>query len=128
MKKSKLIEILNSIEGNPEIKLWNGFAGDWVDIDPKFVKSDLARMTKKYYVESCHNEDRIERRDWDYKMPADEVARLEKNYPKVCKWEMNEYVTEEDIKTKRYSKKTVFIMQAKIKGEKTWDRAGNISY
>jgi hypothetical protein len=63
-------------------------------------------------------------------MPAEEVAELTKRHKsgKVNKWEMNPYVTLEDVEAKRYSLKKVLIHQAKVKGESTWDRMGSISY
>lgn len=128
MKKSKLIAMLNALPGDPEIKLWNGFVGDWVDIDTKLVSIDLVRMNLAYWLESCRLQDCRDRNDWDYQMPAEEVAQLTKNYSKVCTWEENRYVTQEDIKEKRYNVKTVQIMQAKVKGENAWDRIGDVRY
>lgn len=128
MKKSKLIAILNAIEGDPEIKLWNGMVGDWVDIDPELVPQELVKQTLEHWLEMCRAEDCIERKDWEYQMPAEEVAQLTKNYPKLHKWEMNPYVTLEDVQKKRYKLKKVLIMQSKQKGVTTWDRLGDISY
>jgi hypothetical protein len=128
MKKSKLIEMLTAIKGNPEVKLWNGFVSDWVDVDAKLVPVTLVRMTQAYWLESCRIQDCIERKDWAYQMPAEEVARLKKRYTTVCKWEDNQYVTQEDIDKKRYAARKVQIMQAKTKGVKTWDRIGDVSY
>lgn len=128
MKKSKLIAMLNALPGDPEIKLWNGFAQDWVDIDTKLVSIDLVRMNLAYWLESCRLQDCRDRRDWDYQMPAEEVAQLTKNYAKVCKWEDNQYVTQEDIDAKRYAVKTVQLMQAKVKGENAWSRMGDMEY
>jgi hypothetical protein len=128
MKKSKLIELLNSIPGNPEIYLWNGMVGDWVDISPTVAPTDLVRMTKEYWLESCQLQDRIERKDWEYVMPDEELARLSKNYASVCKWEINPYVTLKDIEAKRYQFKIVRIIDSKCKGENSFDRLGNISY
>lgn len=128
MKKSKLIEMLNKIDGNPDIKLWNGFVSDWVEINPTLVPTDLVKQTLAHYLEMCRLEECHDRKDWDYQMPAEEVAQLEKMYTKVCKWEINPYVTQKDIDAKRYSVKTVQIMQAKIKGENAWDRIGDMKY
>lgn len=128
MKKSKLIAMLNALPGDPEIKLWNGFAQDWVDIDTKLVSIDLVRMNLAYWLESCRLQDCLDRMDWDYQMPAEEVAQLTKNYAKVCKWEDNQYVTQEDIDAKRYAVKTVRLMQAKVKGENAWSRMGDMEY
>lgn len=128
MRKSKLLELLNSIEGNPDIKLWNGYVEDWVDIDNKLVPTQLTRMTLAHWLESCRWETCRDLNDWGYQLPAEEVVKLTKAHSRVCKWEVNPYVTQENINAKWYEVKTVQIMQAKSKGEKTFDRAGDISY
>lgn len=122
--------MLNALPGDPDIKLWNGMVGDWMEISPELVESDLVRMNLAYWLESCRLEDCHERKDWEYQMPAEEIAELTKrhNSGKVNKWEMNPYVTREDIEAKRYSLKKVLILQAKVKGESTWDRLGSMSY
>lgn len=128
MKKSKLIEMLNRLEGDPEIKLWNGMVGDWMDIDKELVPSDLVKQTLAHWLEMCRVEACKDRRDWDYQMPAEEVARLKKDYNKVNTWELNPYVTLEDVQEKRYSLKNIYILNAKTKGVKSFDRLGEIDY
>ena len=128
MKKSKLIEMLNALPGNPDIKLWNGMVGDWVEIDPLLVEQHLVKQTLEHWLEMCRLQDCRDRNDWDYQMPAEEVAQLTNSYSKLHKWEMNPYITLEDVKAKRYSAKKVLIMQAKRKGVKTFDRLGDIEY
>ena len=128
MKKSKLIDLLNKLEGDPEIKLWNGMVGDWMDIDPELVPSDLVKQTLTHWLEMCRVEECITRKDWDYQMPPDEVAELTKKYPKLHQWELNPYVTLEDVQEKRYQLKKIYILNAKTKGVKTFDRQGGIEY
>ena len=128
MRKSKIIEMLEAVKGNPEIKLWNGMVGDWMDISPELVPFDLVKMTKAYYIESCRLERCRDEKNWDYKHTPEELAELEKLYPKVNKWENNPYVTQKRIDDKSYDVKTVLILQAKVKGETSWDRLGDISY
>ena len=128
MKKSKLIEMLNRLEGDPEIKLWNGMVGDWMDIDRELVPSDLVKQTFAHWLEMCRVEECIKRKDWDYRMPAEEVAQLKKNYNKVHEWELNPYVTLEDVQEKRYSLKNIYILNAKPRGVKSFDRLGDIDY
>ena len=53
MRKNDLIKLLQTIEGNPEIVLWNGFVGDYQNISPKLVEGDLVKKTLEYYLE--HN-------------------------------------------------------------------------
>jgi hypothetical protein len=128
MKKSKLIALLNALPGDPDIKLWNGMVGDWMEIDPTLVAQALVKQTLEHWLEMCRLQDCRDRNDWDYQMPAEKVARLTKRYPKLHKWEMNPYITLEDVKAKRYSTKKVLIMQSKRKGVKTFDRFGDIEY
>ena len=128
MKKSKLIEMLNRLEGDPEIKLWNGMVGDWMDIDRELVPSDLVKQTLEHWLEMCRIGDCHDRRDWDYQLPAEEVARLKKDYNRVNTWELNPFVTLEDVKEKRYKLKNIYILNAKTKGVKAFDRLGDIDY
>lgn len=128
MKKSKLIEMLNRLEGDPEIKLWNGMAGDWMDIDRELVPSDLVKQSLEHWLEMCRIQDCRERRDWDYQLPAEEVAQLKKDYNKINPWELNSFVTLEDVKEKRYKLKNIYILNAKTKGVKAFDRLGGIDY
>ena len=128
MRKSKLIEILNSIEGNPEIKLWNGFVQDWVDIDPTPIKTELMRRSRDYWLESCRLQDCVDKKNWEYQMPQEEIENLKKNYSRVCKWEINSYIGNDPIKKQDFQSKSVYILQANVKGEKTFDRMGDIRY
>jgi hypothetical protein len=128
MKKSKLIALLNTLEGDPDIKLWNGMVGDWMEISPALVPQDLVKQNFDHWLEMCRLEGCIDRKDWNYQMPKEEVERLTKNYPKLHQWEMNPYITMEDIKKKHYKMKKILLLQPKVRGIKTWDRMGDISY
>lgn len=128
MKKSKLIEMLNRLEGDPEIKLWNGMVGDWMDIDPKLVPSDLVKQTLAHWLDMCRLHECRDRQDRDYQLPDEEVAQLKKDYNKVNTWELNPYVNLEDVKEGRYSVKTIYLLNAKTKGVKSFDRLGDIDY
>tara|TARA_R110000782_G_scaffold56421_2_gene118437 strand:- start:76 stop:462 length:387 start_codon:yes stop_codon:yes gene_type:complete len=128
MKKLKLIEMLSNVKGNPEIKLWNGFVHDWVDILPELVQVNLKRMTQEYWLESCRLQDCRDLDDYTHQLAQEEVHMLKASYSSGCKWEENPFVTQNDIEMKRYSTRTVLVMQAKNKGVRTFDRAGNISY
>lgn len=127
MKKSDLIALLNSIEGNPEIKLWNGFVEDWVDIENKLHPLELVKLTKAEYIKRITMQECIRKKDWNYELSEDEIEKVEKLYNQM-KWEYKQFVTSEDIEQGRYKVKNVFLLQAKIKGEKTFDRCGDIEY
>lgn len=128
MKKSKLIEMLNRLEGDPEIKLWNGMVGDWMDISKELVPSDLVKQTLEHWLEMCRVQECRERRDWDYQLPDEEVAALKKDYNRINTWELNPFVTLEDVQEKRYKLKNIYILNAKTKGVKAFDRLGDIDY
>ena len=64
----------------------------------------------------------------DHELSQQATEELEKQYTKVCKWEDNPYVSESDIKRKRYKQQTVYVIQAKEKKEEYFDRAGSVSY
>jgi hypothetical protein len=56
------------------------------------------------------------------------VELLSKNFDRVCKWEMNGYVTEDDIKSKRWKRKKVYLISPKLRGERSMDRIGVVEY
>lgn len=128
MKKSKLIELLNALEGDPDIVLWNGMVGDWMDISPKLIQGELVKQTFNTFCSRVEYEEKRTKNDWDHTLKAEDMAELKSCYKKNYNWEMNDFVTLEDIKEKRYQVKKVLFLNAKPRGVSTWDRFGNISY
>lgn len=132
MKKSKLIELLQAIEGDPDIKLWNGFVGDWADIDSTFVEQELVKESwehkYKYLVFEWQKDNEI------FNPPpiiVDEQLRvLAKKQFKQQQWELpNPYVDAEEYKEwyGRY-KKRIVIINHKLRGKTQSDRQGDMSY
>ena len=128
MKKSKLIALLNSIPGDPDVKLGNGFAGDWVDIENKLYPLELVKKTESYHLEMIRIDECVARQDWQYQLPEERIANIKRHYKNACEWEMNECVTDKDITEGRYKAKTVYVLQSKEKGVTTWDFRGTIKY
>ena len=128
MKKNDLIKLLQGVPGNPEVVLWNGMVGDYMHIDPQLVEGDLVKQTFSDYSKRIVNEEKRIRRDWEYELSPEEAEALKGSYRKYVKWEVNQYVTLEDIKEKRYTSKRVFYINAKSRGETMHDRLGNIHY
>lgn len=93
MKKSELIQILNNLPGNPEVKLWDVSVGDWVNFDGKALPLTL-------------------------------VKRAGSKGP----WEVNQFVTEDDIKAGLFKARKVYALQSRKKGMTTYDRLGTIRY
>lgn len=128
MRKNDVIALLNKLEGNPEVVLWNGFVGDYQHFNKKLVKGYLVKQTLSHYIEMCRLEECQLRRDWDFRFTNDELDDLKRMYRKVCKWEVNEFVTQEDIDHKRYDVKRVIYIQPKVRNETYFDRMGVVSY
>lgn len=126
MKKDKLIALLQSIDGNPDILIWNGLVGDYQDID-ELVEGSLVKQTYNHYAETVRLQECLDRQDWQYQLLEDELKELKENY-KSFEWEFNDYVTEEDIKKKNYREKTVFLLEPKFRGCEYFDRQGNVRY
>lgn len=126
MHKNDLIKKLQELEGNPEVLLWNGYVGDWTDIG-NLSPSSLVKIQKDCWLESCRIKRCIERKDWSYQIPTEEVTVLSKQYTKFS-WEIDEFISEEDITEKRYKKKNVVFIQPKPRGEVSFDRLGRVNY
>ena len=126
MRKNDIIKKLQEIKGNPEILLWNGMVCDWMQIS-SIKESYLTKITKEFWVRSIENERIVDSKDITYRLPQEEVDRAEKRWKKF-EWEDNPYVTKEDVKEGRYKTKTVFYIDAKLRGVNTSDRLGGISY
>jgi hypothetical protein len=128
MKKSQLIELLNAIPGNPDIKLWNGMVGDWMDVDKELVPATLVKQTFQNYVERVRLQRCHELKNWDIQFDAEEIAELRQSYKQYIGWECNQFVDEDDVKEKRYSQKNIVYINAKRRGVSTFDRLGNMEY
>lgn len=128
MRKSDLIKILTELEGNPDVVLWNGMVGDWMDIDKRLIEGTLVRQTLDGYIETVRLEQCSDRKNWDYQLPESEIAELKQLYKKNIGWEDNSFVTDEDVEQKRYTQKRVVYITAKPRGVITWDRLGSIEY
>jgi hypothetical protein len=126
MKKNKLIDILNKIEGNPDIYLWNGYVGDWMDIG-NISESDLVKQTFDYYVESVRLEEAIDKKDFTHTLSKNDIFDLSKSYKKF-EYEVDQYVSLEDIQKKRYKKKRVVFIDAKPRVKFSFDRLGYMEY
>lgn len=127
MKKSKLLALLNSIDGDPDILLWNGFVNDWQDIDTTPVFDTLSKPTFNHIKRMVEIERALERNDHTYKLPDDDIAALKSKYPVQCNWEINDYVSDAQVKDKHYKRKTVVFLNAKSRNTSILDRV-NLSY
>ena len=132
MKKNALIKLLNDIEGNPDIKLWNGLVGDYTDIDKELVPLELVKETPEFLL-SCLEGEYIrdnkvfkitdEKRE-ELKIQADDIIKNHRD------WELpNQFVEEENFERWYGTKRTkIVIINAKTKGKTYQDRLGSITY
>ena len=127
MRKNDLIKLLQTIEGNPDIVLWNSIVGDYQNISTKLVEGDLVKKTLKCYLEHNRMVRCLEENDWQYQLTNEEVEYLTNIY-KTFDYEQDNYVTQEDIKEKRYRKKRVVYIQPKESGWTFFDRRIKIEY
>lgn len=126
MRKNKLIALLGSIPDNPEILLWNGMVGDWMDIDPELVEDNLYKSNPETEKEMI--EFRSEREGKPRKVSEEEFEEIKKRIRK-SDWEFpNPYANEEQIKRMYGKPKKVFIINAKRRKKSTFDRLGSIEY
>ena len=123
MRKNDLIKKLQAMEGNPEIMLWNGLVGDFVPIG-HIGDADLVKQTKDNYMKIA-----MWRNQRDGVQPDTEYLKeLEQTYQRVCKYELNRFVTQEHVKAGYYKKKRIMYIDAKLTGKRSMDRRGVIEY
>lgn len=115
MRKNKLIELLQEIEGNPEVLVWNGHVGDWMALETKLHKKTLTRMSKKrrlYYV------------NLEQQVRGKEPLTLED-----LKGDDEEWSIDDTFDTVYHDQtKKVIMLNPKTRGVKSFDRIGDISY
>ena len=128
MKKSKLIEMLSEIEGDPDILFWNGYVSDWTDIHPEIAMDTLTKMSFKHYCDVIKAERIHQDQPTDYDIPEEEISVLKEKYKKSFGWEYNQYITLDDINDKRYREKQVFYMQPKLRGKTDYQRGNRMAY
>jgi hypothetical protein len=132
VKKDKLIALLQEIDGNPDIYLWNGFVDDWVDIEPSFVKTEFVKHSKSHvaglirlqYMQQVGSFDLTEKQE------AEVSAIVKNSYNKHYKtFDLpNRYVSDEQFKQWYDKKKVVYLMNTKTKGVTYSDRIGDMKY
>lgn len=129
MKKNKLIELLQNIKGNPEIKLWNGMVGDWMDI--ALVESELVKESEEFLRWCVETSWKQDNKSWD--IPPDVQEQLDAQIKRLCKtreWDFqNPFVKPEDEK-RWYGKnrKKIVLIDGKKRGKKAFDRLGDMQY
>lgn len=113
MKKNDLIKMLQGIDGNPDVLLWNGFVGDWQDFSRDLHRAQLHKIPFAEYKRLCIAEG-----------SALSNEDLRRNWKIACRWRLwrlSDFTCESQ-------KKPVVLLSTKDRGVKTFDRLGSISY
>ena len=106
MKKNKLIKLLQSIKGNPEVMFYNAFVEDMVHIMPPTIDEQV-RLKTEWLKKFLHNEGKPYEgpEEWRYS-----GSKLENLNPEL------------------YQRRKIIILEARFAGKSTFDRMGSISY
>jgi hypothetical protein len=130
MKKNQLIEQLQKIKGNPEIKMWNGYVEDWMNIqlcEQEFVKESEDFI--RWNIEMAWKE-----RNQKWEIPEEAQIRIEeviKERLKDREWELpNQYLQTKEDEERWYgkNKKKFVLINGKTRGKSIEDRLGKVSY
>jgi len=130
VRKNQLIEQLQKIKGNPEIKMWNGYVDDWMNIqlcEQEFVKEseDFIRWS----IEMAWKE-----RNQKWEIPEEAQIQIEeviKERLKDRQWELpNQYLQTKEDEERWYgkNKKKFVLINGKTRGKSIEDRLGKVSY
>jgi hypothetical protein len=130
MKKNQLIEQLQKIKGNPEIKMWNGLVEDWMNIqlcEQEFVKESEDFI--RWNIEMAWKE-----RNQKLEIPEEAQIRIEeviKERLKDRQWELpNQYLQTKEDEERWYgkNKKKLVLINGKTRGKSIEDRLGKVHY
>lgn len=119
MRKNDLIELLNGIEGNPELGIWNGMVCDVVGVRA-LVPVVMERPKFEYWASLVRAE---QKQDGATTVSSDEELR--KLYKKNCRYEVLDGIPD-NRKNNLY--KVVWTFDAKFAGRRYSDRVGAIDY
>lgn len=129
MKVKDLIYYLQQLPQNQEIMIWNGYVGDVMPINSSVVRTELVKLDFDEYLQRCFAEEVVrEGRDKNINFSEEEISELRRSYKEHYSFELNQYVTDEDIKSGRYKCKKICVLQPKLTGKKMFDRLGEVSY
>ena len=130
MKKNQLIEQLQKIKGNPEIKMWNGYVDDWMDI--KLCEQEFVKESEEFIRWGVEMEWKEKNQSWEIPEEAQiQIEEVIKEMLKNRQWELpNQYLQTEEDEKRWYgkNKKKFVLINGKIRGKSIEDRLGKVSY
>lgn len=129
MRKNELIALLNSIKGNPEIVMWNGYVEDYQPIGS--AEEYTLYKEQKSHIAECVLLRKMRDADiFDCVTLSEQDLALVDRLDKERQWEFpNQFFTEEEVKRVYGNrKKRVVMLNAKRRNKSTFDRLGGIHY
>jgi hypothetical protein len=123
MRKNELIELLQSVEGNPEVMVWNGFVEDFQPLAKTLNTAQLQKLTLQGYKERVNWQ---MRKEGNQPLSDDKISELYKQH-RIGKWEFFAYYPP-SYEDGHYKSKTVYVLEPKLTGKKYTDRLGSIDY
>lgn len=132
MKKDKLITLLQSIEGNPDIYLWNGYVEDYMDIEPRLQECLMVKESKDHVHKYIRFQYMQNKRVFELTPEEEEQIKHDseiswkKHY---SQWHFpNPFVSADEFDQWYDKKKNVYLINAKLRGKVSWDRMGDVKY
>jgi hypothetical protein len=117
MKKNQLIKLLQEMQGNPEVFVWNGAVNDVMPLSA-ISEDKLHKNTKSFYRLLVDGDKSMKTASDEWK--DKKALALSKN----SNWELESgYEDESMTRTKR-----ILVIEPKTTGRKSLGRGGNISY
>lgn len=120
MLKNALIKMLQEIEGNPEIVIWNGYVDDYMNIDKETFKITLVKETEEFIFNALKYEWCQMNNTFD--VPEEQLAKIAERAKEVHKKReydfANPHVTPEEYE-QWYGKKTLtkYVISPKLRGK-----------
>jgi|AGFT01.1.fsa_nt_gi hypothetical protein len=120
MRKNQLIKMLEEIEGNPEIVIWNGYVDDYMNIEKETFKITLVKETEEFLFNALRGQWCQTNRTFD--VPPEELEKLKvqaKELHKKREYDfVNPYVTPEEYES-WYGKRTLtkYVISPKLRGK-----------
>ena len=125
MKKSTLIKMLNKLEGDPDILLWDDTNDDFLELEKAFESKQLVKLTFDAYVKFIEDERKLIN---GKKLSVTELKYIRAKYDEITQWALNPWVSEDDITNKIYEAKKVWIVKPAPRKEVSEEITTNKSY
>ena len=128
MKTNKLLKLLNSIEGNPDILLWNGFVSDWMDIE--LTDSILVKPCKQHIEKCLRMESMIDKNRNLTVEEYESISAIASNISKNSQWDTpNEFLNNTQFKEWYGTRtKSVVFIEGKLRNKSDSSFQGPLIY